>query len=79
MCETKIAQILQAEQSLTVDVKDLLRGKCTFAKIEEINETVHLLETHIQKRGFKVIERKNRLSKSTKDISLIIGLPNSIA
>jgi len=38
-----------------------------------------MLKEYIEKAGFQIIELKNRLRKGTKDVSLIIKLPKSIA
>lgn len=62
--------------------KDLVRGKCKFNTIEEIQATIKLLKENIEKKadkGIKIIELENRLGNNTKDVVLLIKLPNTIA
>ncbi len=56
-----------------------MRGKCTFDTIEDILVTGSLLIKQIEEKGHSVIEIKNKLNAKTKDLVLIIKLPNSIA
>ena len=54
-------------------ISDLLRGKCYFANIKDINECCTVLRQRIKEDGrFKLIEVKNRLKKGTADIMLKI-------
>ena len=60
-------------QPIKFTISDLLRGKCYFAKIEDINECCKVLKERIRKDDkFKLIEVKNRLKKGTADIMLKI-------
>ena len=65
-------------------MKDLLRGKCVFEKIEDLTETAKELLKKIREEGHKIIDLKNRFNnenkaKATNDLVFIIQLPNSIA
>jgi hypothetical protein len=68
--------ILQSKSSIFLKAKDLLRGKSTFERVEDIIEArqkiIKIIES--KKGEFQVIEEKNKLYGKTKDLVLIIKL-----
>ena len=71
-----IKSILESKSSILFKAKDLLRGKSTFEKVEDILETRQKIIKKIQESDGKsqIIEEKNKLYGKTKDLVLITKL-----
>ncbi len=57
----------------------MLRAKCLYTKPNELISTVEELLQIFAEKGVTLLLFKNRLNKKTKDITLVINLPHSIA
>ena len=60
-------------------VSDMLRGKCMFREISQINQAAKEITENCRKKGFKVVEIENRLGKNTKDLVFKIEIGGIIA
>jgi hypothetical protein len=56
----------------------LLRARCIFSSIQKINTVCSLLKENIIKKGYLLLEVKNRLKQKTSDLCLKIQLGSVI-
>lgn len=76
-----INQILAKKEYLDFTVSDMLRGKCLFNQVADINNCVSEIKARAKERNFDLIEVDNRLTNkktNTTDIVLKIKIGETI-
>ena len=84
--EKSVENKLKNEDSLEFTLSDMVRGKCTFAKIEDIIETIISIKAYVEKQKiidpqkFRILEIESRFTKPIpiSDITLKIALHERI-
>ena len=84
--EKSVEDKLKNVDSLEFTISDMVRGKCTFSKIEDIIETIANIEAYVDKhkvtdpKKFRILEIESRFTKSIpiSDITLKIALHERI-
>ena len=78
--EKALREIMENKEILVFSLTDMLRGKCLFESVDEINECVSELKEQIEKKGYQLVEIDNRLTgkTNTSDIVLKIRIGETI-
>ena len=84
--EKLVEDKLKNEESLEFTISDMVRGKCTFSKIEDIIETIANIKKYVDKqkvtdpKKFRILEIESRFTKPIpiSDITLKIALHERI-
>ena len=56
----------------------MLRGKCMFPQLNNINSATKEILEQAKKNGYEIVELKNRLDKNTCDIMLKVKVGGTI-
>lgn len=84
--EGEVENKLKEKKSLEFTISDMVRGKCTFSKIEDIIETIESIKAYVKKfektdpKKYRILEIESRFTKSIpiSDITLKIALHERI-
>lgn len=68
----------QIREPIPFKVSDMLRGKCLFQTVPEINECASKLKEAISRQKFTLVEINNRLTDKTSDLVFKILIGNTV-
>lgn len=79
----QVNEILEEKDEINLEISDMLRGKCVFKIIQDVNNVAEQIFRKVKKEQEKgidieVLELENRLKKITNDIVMKIRIRKTI-